>query len=157
MAFHMPPGFDPRQFQQFAGGEDPRPAAHTLSPKEIARRLLAQESPQSIIKQFSAAPAHQRNTDALYQLYRMWMADNQVPLIQQLADACLLGHFSDSLLLAGGWQRNSECLRILWLEQVDFSQGNWPSDPEPVEEYWVPYQPPKPVAVVEESGCDALD
>jgi hypothetical protein len=62
------------------------------------------------------------------------MSENNHGIIQQLADKCLLSHFSDSLLLAGGWQHNHECLSVLWREEVDFAH-NWPGDKEKVSEF----------------------
>jgi hypothetical protein len=123
--FGVPPGFFAQEPSQ------------SLSPNEIAQRLLAQHPPTVLLQQYCEVPAIQRNIAALYVLYQQWMAENQHQLIQQMADGCLLSHFSDSLLLRGGWQNNRECLAILWREDVQF-KGNWVGDKTPVLEFWEP-------------------
>jgi hypothetical protein len=159
MAAHLPFGVPPGFFAQgpppgyYPGGgpeeEGPppgfAPTRAPLSNKEIVQRLLAQHSPSELIEQFCGAPPIQRNINVLYILYREWMSKNQHQVVQQMADGCLLGHFSDRLLLQGGWEDNRECLAILWREQVHF-KGNWEGDESKVLEFWEPYVTPAPEA-----------
>jgi hypothetical protein len=133
----MPRGFAEEEQEEYE--EDERQARRPATVSETIEHLSQRHSPSELIKQFSQAPPHRRNLDVLYGLYRKWMATNNVKAIRRFADECLLAHFSDQLLLKGGWQDNRECLKILWDEEVCF-KGNWEGNKKPVEEFWEPYQ-----------------
>ena len=134
--FNIPPGF-------FPGGVPPpgfMQAQQQPSATEIAHHLLARHPATIIIQENSNAPPVARNINVLYVMYKQWMAANDYKLIQQMADGCLLSHYSDSLLLKGGWQNNRECLEVLWREEVQF-KGNWEGGNSHVQDFWEPYAP----------------
>ena len=140
-AFGVPPSF----FTSSA----PR-APQQLPAKEIANRLLLQHTPQVIIQKYTEAKTSDRNLDVLYILLRQWLSANNHQLIRQLADGFLLSHFSDGLLLAGGWENNRECLAILWKEGVQF-KGNWKGATDQVVEFLEPYMEPEKIAPLVET------
>lgn len=121
----------------FPGASRPSAPQPELSPDQTVTLLLKQYSPAQLVKSFVSGAPHQRDLNVLYGLFRRWMATNCHSAIQLLADNFLLGHFSDSLLLRGGWQENKECLVILWQEHVDFA-NNWPGDRGLVTEFLQP-------------------
>lgn len=88
----------------------------------------------------------------LYQAYRHWMANNRKDLIKLMEERGLLCHFSDRLLLAGGYQNNHECLRLLHATGVDFTLFPDKSCDQ-VAEFLVPVK----VDAVADAIADAVD
>lgn len=99
----------------------------------MADEALRTSNPPTLIKSISQLQPAQRNLDLLYELYSRWMKANHVNLIKELANNCLLSHFSDSLLLSPAKKSNTECLRILWQNEVNFQ--DWEGEQDRVVEF----------------------